>query len=247
MEFEAFTIAAVGDRDEPFAYPITDEQSSIIEELWDHGLQNVLTSNMFAVSKKNQYQNQWQFQMSNEMQTSFYVTDSRVAFLCEHFDNGNSYTGQGALIAEAISRAKAHKRTKGKVFLGQIRYEWLRTIGYKRKVSYGTKDIVSLRYIDTDKNSFALDFFFKKGTDTEFIANDILRRACIYRLAMTDNEEKEKQEGSVAFFEKYSTGGKITPTDNPKEDFSLISIPFSYYAPGGKKFRPGTQKQESEA
>jgi len=240
MGFRAITIRGIGDRDEPFAYPITDEQCNLIEERWDHGLGRVITAsgiwNYYRVSGEKVYTEGLKV---GDVDISFYVTDSRVAILCNDYDHGD-----GSL----YERYKGKKRSAGKVLLGHIRYEWLTELEYLQKESllYSWKK-VRLLYTDGDRTSFMTDVVFSKGTDTAFIANDILHRCCLYRLAMTDKEEQAKQKGAIEFFEKYSSDGKIAPANDSRKDFSTIKIPYSYLAPGGHPFRPGTQKHESEA
>jgi hypothetical protein len=245
MAFEIFTIANYGDKESPFAYPVTDEQGQLVEEKWDNGLGSVLTSTSFTMLAKTRHQSQFQLKTAPNCALKFAltVTDSRVACLCDDYDFGDvRYSGlsTNADVLNLFQRRRAKKRSAGKVYLGHLRYEWLESVGYKRKVSMNTKDELRLLYRDDEGTDYVLDFAFPKGTDTEFLANDILRRCCLYRLSMTDTENENRQKGT-AFLEKYSTGGRIEPDENPKEYHSTITLPYWYRAPGGEKFRPEVQ------
>jgi len=244
MAFEAYTIGHYGDRDQPYAYPILDEQGEILEEVWDHGLSLTSRATSFNVYKKNSLQKEYRFDMGQVMKLSVYITDSRFIFVCHDYDHGDhNYTGNSIAvpIMNAVQKSKGRKRSVGKAFVGQIRYEWIYIVGYRQK---GRE--LRLIYEDTEKNFYAIDFCFTRETDAMLLSQDILRRACKYRLAMTDTEEASRAE-SEQFFSEHAQSGKIQPADNPKKDFSTIRMPYCYLAPGGKAFRPGAPKQESEA
>jgi hypothetical protein len=76
--------------------------------------------------------------------TTVVITDRRTAFLTTQFDQGGGWTGFGvagiavALTANAVSRSRAAKRSAGKVAIGQVRHEWLTSIGVRyRKPVFG--------------------------------------------------------------------------------------------------------------
>jgi hypothetical protein len=242
MPFEIFAIANYGDNESPFAYPVTDAQGQLVEEKWDNGLGNVLTSTSYTMLAKTKHQGQFQLKTVPNCALKFTltVTDARIACLCDDYDFGDvrySSLGTNSDLLNFVQRRRAKKRSAGKVYLGHIRYEWLEAVGYKRKVSMNTNDELRFMYQDTERTTYILDFIFPKGTDTEFLANDILHRACRYRLAMTDTENEGRQK-ATAFFMQYSVSGKIEPDEDQKKYHSCITIPHYYFAPGGEKFRP---------
>lgn len=237
MTFNAIIISEIGNQDQPFAYAITDDEGNLVSEKHDHGLSNVLTATAITVKKcANGVNDYVQTMHGTDIKIDVYVTDSRVAILCKKYDKGGGWTGGlTALALNAGSKILAAHRRKGKVLIGHIRYEWLCDIAYQAKISWLTSDCLRIFYKDAEKNQWCLELTFKKGTDSAFIANDILRRASKYRLEMTD----EKGEKETAFFAKYSTGsGKIPLTDDPKNKLSIIAFPNSYFAPKGEDKRP---------
>jgi hypothetical protein len=164
-----------------------------------------------------------------------FITDSRVALHCAKYDKGGGWVGDplSSLVLNAGSKLLAARRRKGKVLLGQIRYEWLKAIGYSRKTGWLSSDTIRLFWTDTDEVNWYLDLTFPKNTDTEFMAHDILRRACRYRQEMTD----EKDEVELKFYRDYLGGTRITPAEDSK-NLSFIRFPNHYFAPRGEKNRP---------
>jgi len=235
MAFNAVCISEIGDQSNPYIYPTTDDMCNLGEEKWDNGLNNVITAKSILVQKKLKgTDNYVQVLHAMDINIDFYVTDSRVVLLCKKYDKGGGwYGGIGALVANAGSKIMAAARSKGKVLLGQVRYEWIAMLSYQRKVSWLTEESIQVYYKDNDGTYWCISLNFKKGTDTEFLANNILHRACKYRLAMND----EKGEKETEFFTKYSTGANITPNSNPKQ-YSDCIFPNFYFAPMGEDKRP---------
>ncbi len=79
------------------------------------------------------------------------LTDRRIAFLTTQFDQGGGWSGFGlagmtvAAAANAVSRSRAAKRSAGKVAIGQVRHEWLTSIGLRyRKPVFGLDTYIQL-------------------------------------------------------------------------------------------------------
>ncbi|WP_284982342.1 hypothetical protein [Arthrobacter sp. efr-133-TYG-118] len=66
--------------------------------------------------------------------TTLIVTDRRIAFLTMDFDKGGGWVGLGAvglavaLTANAVSKARAKRRSAGLVAIGNIRHEWIESV-----------------------------------------------------------------------------------------------------------------------
>lgn len=83
--------------------------------------------------------------------TTVVITDRRTAFLTTQFDKGGGWSGFGtvgiavALTANTVSRSRAAKRSAGKVAIGQVRHEWLTSIGLRyRKPVFGLDTYIHL-------------------------------------------------------------------------------------------------------
>jgi hypothetical protein len=240
MAFNAIYISQIGDQQNPFAYAVTDDMGNLIEEKWDHGLNNVVTATSILLTKKGAEMPSFvQVTKATNLKINFYVTDSRLTLVCKNYEKGGGWVGFDAvsiltaLTINAGSKIIAAAKNKGKIFLGQIRYEWVYFIGYKRKSNWRSGDAIVICYQDAQKTFWMMTLQLKNGTDTAFIANDILRRAAKYRLEMTD----EKSEKALKFFREYAAGAKIVPNDNPQK-VSTIFIHDHYFAPNGEDKRP---------
>jgi len=228
MSFCAYRIALIGNQENPYYFAGTNQNGQIVEEKWDNGLNRVLKGSQWTFLKyKTDPKKDSKIIVSLGLgDVSNYFTDSRVVTLNRKYD-------QGSISWEFVSSDKSDKKKfKGKVLLGQVRYEWLHKIAFSRKTGVFSIDSVSLIYSDGDSYYDSV-IVLPKGTDTEFLANDILHRACKYRLAMKD----KKSEHDMEFFRRYSESGKIGTPADPKETPSII-LPNSYYAPLGEEFRP---------
>ena len=151
------------------------------------------------------------------------------------------FTGQLIITDARVVTISNKAEADGDVIIGHVRYEWLRHVAYQEK-SWSNHNCITLIYEDLDSTRYLVHIAIKSKTDVAALANDILRRASLYRLAMTD----EKPDKEVAFYTQYSTGRKITPKPDPKKQLSSVEISRAYLAPGGEKFRPewGIHKEE---
>ena len=83
-----------------------------------------------------------------------FVTDSRVALACEMYDKGGGWVGFGAggllvaVTANAVSKARAASRSRGKVLVGHVRYPWLKSVGASTQSGFGTSEAIRLEYSD---------------------------------------------------------------------------------------------------
>jgi hypothetical protein len=79
--------------------------------------------------------------------TTLIVTDRRLAFLTTKFDTGGGWAGFGvvglavATTANVVSKSRAAARSAGKVAIGQVRHEWLKSVTLRRvKALIGVTD-----------------------------------------------------------------------------------------------------------
>ncbi|MCL2125970.1 MAG: hypothetical protein FWH33_08300 [Oscillospiraceae bacterium] len=227
MSFCTFKVFPIGANASSYAYATTDQNGKILQEKWDNGL-----NRMLAATALNFYSFKTDIKTDGELYISFggealaYFTDSRIVVSSKQFS-------QGTIKWEHVSTdISDKKKQKGKVLLGQIRYEWLHKIGFSRKAGFLSFDTISLTHMDTDRYYMTI-LSFPKGTDTEFVANEVLARACKYRLAMND----VNSASDIEFLKHYSEGGKIGPSADPDKTPSII-LPNNYIAPTGEEYRP---------
>jgi hypothetical protein len=180
-----------------FTYAGVNSSGGLVEEPWDHGLQEVgMTKSIWITSQEDDYGEL--DELHDDIAASVFVTDSRVAFYSENYDTGGSFLKSGGdaigLILVGISKARAKKRSEGKVMVGHIRYEWLEQVAFHSKASWADDDSLILHYTDSDGLKWEALFSFPKETNIRQIANLILQKAAKYKLAMSDEKSAKERE-----------------------------------------------------
>lgn len=129
------------------------------------------------------------------------VTDSRLVMYCEKFDKGGGWVGLGiggvavAVAANAVSKARAASRRKGKMLVGQVRYSWINTIRATPKVDLRTSDyvLISMNASPSAENRFImLELIMPKGMSALDFAHHLAQRTARYRL--THNPQMPPEE-----------------------------------------------------
>ena len=234
MEYPCFMTMEMGDVESDFAYLAVDESGAVVEEPWDNGLKLAAVSkgSMYLRSRKLRGSSDlWVTEASSEdIAVNVYVTESRLIFYCREWKRYKG-TGLGLLVAAGMNAVHS-SRTKNMVMAGQIRYEWLRDIGFVRKQGWLSDESLDFEYLDTSDQKWSIRLNFPKGTDTQRIANNIAKKTALYRLAMTD----EKDDAEIESYAGYANGREIKVVD-PKE-FSYVTFEMVYKAPSGIEWRP---------
>src|SRR5580700_3868390 len=115
-----------------------------------------------------------------------FVTDCRVALACEKFVKGGGWIGLGpaglavAMTANAVSKARARARRKGKILVGQVRYPWVKQIGFRPKRALRNDGQIRLVIEDgtgSVTRSVAVDLGLPASVDAGDLALQILHRA----------------------------------------------------------------------
>jgi len=220
MAFLPFGRVKVGDTENTFTVPCVERIGSFVKDPWDRNAQ-AASYNMVGQVIVESKDGASDCKFFDEFAGQLIVTDARVVVLANAAEPDGSAT------------------------VGHVRYEWLRMVGYREK-SWSNHNCIVLVYEDQNSARYLVQIVLKSKADVAALANDILRRACLYRLTMTD----EKPDKEVAFYTQYSTGRKITPKFEPKKQISSVEFSRAYLAPGGQKFRPewgAPKKEESNA
>ena len=236
MGHKPIAIDLINSQAKPFIFVETDEQGNLVQEKWDRGLDDLVYASSYYAKIMPPGANSFtKDSYLEKVKLEVYITDSRVIFRCLKYNKRgiDIATTPLELLYNFGSRAIAAQMRKGKVLLGQVRYEWIQQIHYRKKYNWLSKDTLMLVYTDTDKNMWSFEIGFTNGTDLPHLANNILKRASRYRMAMQGEKgEKEKQ-----FYIDFSEGGTIKPAAGPKET-SFIILPNHCLAPLGEDKRP---------
>lgn len=172
-----------------------------------------------------------------------YVTDDRIAVINPKYNKDRSagWIGIGDLstmmIASVLTYAERGIRAalrQEKAHAGQIRYEWVASIGYDHKVKFLDNETLRIKYQDHQSTVWLVDLYINtKDADAESLANRILKKAVRIRASMTD----EKDQKSADFYADVLGGKKkIKKSDDPSK-FSMISFPDFFFASYGAQYR----------
>jgi len=234
------------DRGDDFILPGLNDDATIIEDPWDNGFTQLfgqVTDWMSLKAKSDATGGRYKTIIETNNQDSNvingYISSSRLVFLCPKWKRWKGSGAIGLLIAAGANKyagSKSPEESKGLAFLGQIRFEWLTSIGFQEK-SYGINQWGAYyRYVDDDEIEWELSFglhkFKYKIEAAHQATSGVLQSVAKYRLAMTD----EKNPEYAAFLEEYANGKPIL-VEKPKE-VAWVHLPHAYKAPLGKQFRP---------
>lgn len=231
MAFCAIKIAEIGTPTHKNG-AVSDENGRLIEEAFDHGLNHKVTATTIKIARRQKGEQEFTSVFyDSAVEVDFYVTDCRLAYTCLKYDKGARWSGGlTAAALNAIEKAKANKRSAGKMLIGHIRYEWVKEVLYichKKEKMFDSDDYhLLVMYTDNDSSLWYVDLAFAKGTDTFFLANEIVHNVCRYRAAMKD----EKEDKETSFFSEYLT--KDVPESNNSKEYKGIRVPTAYIAPG---------------
>ena len=121
-----------------------------------------------------------------------YVTDSRLVVVVEKFTKGSTHVGFGvvgvavALTATGISHARAAHRRKGKILVGQVRWQWAKVVaaapGQNAHSSATLRTVCETRN-GSETRTFRLDLTVPGTVPVLEVAQDWIHRAASWRLA----------------------------------------------------------------
>jgi hypothetical protein len=144
-------------------------------------------------------------QVLDDVSARVLITDSRVAVVCRRFEaKGGGWIGFGwgalfALVANAVSKARAASRGAGKAAVGHVRYEWVSFVGWKSKAAGGNTDEVRIGYrrpAEPDA-TMVIDLRIPSDLDAALVALEITRRAARFRLAHSRSAEERAHHAAL--------------------------------------------------
>lgn len=174
--------------------------------------------------------------LPSDLKWEILVTDSRVIVYCVKFDKGGGWGGFGlgglavAAAANAVSKARAAARRKGKLLVAQVRYPWLQQTLATPKVDWKTTGKVRLRVnaAPSGPDRFVmLELVVSKQTSALAVGHDIAVRAARYRLARDTSMEPEER----ARIEELAASPERQPhepTSGRNPTWAVYAMPTSY-------------------
>jgi hypothetical protein len=174
-----------------------------------------------------------------EVKIDVFVTDSRVALACEKYDKGGGWVGFGpggvlvAVTANAVSKARAASRRRGKVLVGHVRYPWLKSVGASTKSGFATSEAIRLEYSEKLPGGRVIklvELTLPKNIDATLVAQEIARRAANYRLANYPDMKAEERA-------KFTSLSAAPPRPQPApKKFDFVRMPTYYNANAATAF-----------
>jgi hypothetical protein len=165
----------------------------------------------------------------HDVKAKVFVTDCRTAVAIEKYEKGGGWISTSVttmVVLNAASHARASRRRKGKMVVGQVRHQWLYQVGHLPKQGFIGSNRLRLLVADYnggDKRHLIVDLTFPKSVDTGAIAADIARRAATYRLGRDETFGEEEK----ATFERLTKAEALAPAQG---SFVLHKMPTYWHA-----------------
>jgi hypothetical protein len=160
------------------------------------------------------------------------VTESRFVIACEKFEKGGGWVGFGgaglafALAANGVSKLRAAQRRHGKLLVGQVRYPWLRCVGFTPRAGWGSQEQIRLGVVEMlgggASRELFLDVSLPKNVDSGEVARVIAQKTARYRLEHVAIEDASEQ----ACYEDLASAGRLA-SPAPKK-FAFYQMPRWY-------------------
>lgn len=179
-----------------------------------------------------------------EVKIDIYITDGRLALACEKYDKGGGWVGFGgagalvAVTANAVSKARAASRSRGKVLVGHIRYPWLKSVGASSKSGFGSTEAIRLEYSEKRASATVrkmIELTLPKNIDATLVAQEIAKRAAAYRLSYYADMSAEERA-------KFTSLSQAPPQLQPApKTFAFLRMPTYFHIGARTAFPPSPQ------
>lgn len=245
MGYDLFAVQEPGEP-ETWSYPALNDDLSLRWESIDGQAIGPITATALSEMVKDPRKNKYVKECGIEdTEIHCYITESRFVFVCAKYDKGGGWSGGGldpvgaltgiaaAAVANAVSKRRAEKRSRGTALVGQLRHPWVWCIQFWQKTGWGTDETVRLYYTDPDGPARYAEIVLSKDVDAADIAYKLNQSILRYRL--TDRDPKDEQTRAelasqlAAGPTKSSSRGELTDYDIPGGHF---------VAGAGEKFAP---------
>jgi hypothetical protein len=164
-----------------------------------------------------------------------YVTDARLIVAVQNFDKGSTYVGFGgigavtALAATGISKAMAAHRRKGKILVGQVRWQWVKALAAQPGSRSGTIRAVYETKSGSQTRLYRLDLTVPASAPALEIAQDCIHRAAAWRLAHFPGREEGRDK-----IRELTTAPVLPPPERGK--LAVYSMPNFFYVNRGTAY-----------
>lgn len=243
-EYPFLFLANSAEQAHPYIFANINEDKTLCLEPEDGEVLRIRMTGL-SVSMRKKGEKQFAKAISDPACSDYvlYVTDDRIAVINPKYNKDRSagWIGIGDLstmmIASVLTYAERGVRAvlrQEKAHAGQIRYEWISSIGYDHKVKFLDNETLRITYKDHQNTVWLVDLYVNtKDADAESLANMILKKAAGIRASMTD----EKEQDSADFIADVLSGKKIIKKSDDPSKLSMISFPDHFLASYGAQYR----------
>lgn len=130
-----------------------------------------------------------------KIKIDLFLTDARFALACSKYDKGGGWVGSAGMMiaANAVSKARAAIRSRGKMLVGQVRYPWIQKVGSSPKTGWASEE--KLIFHETTKaGATTLTLTLPKDLDAALVAAEVTRRLARYRIAHEELDTDTRQQ-----------------------------------------------------
>ena len=194
-----------------------DPDFNLIEDPWDNGFEqygSITECLSQVIDDINTLTGTTKFFKKSKIR--LYLSDSRIVLYCPKSDDPDQFSGNNEVVA------------------GSLRYEWIEAVYFGHKSASLEAETLQITFTSTMRKLCRLILRLEDGTDTEMLANEIMRRACKYCLRMKREYTEEERAELTAF----ANGSKKIEYNPDPEEFSTGIMPVSLLAPLGEDMRP---------
>lgn len=163
--------------------------------------------------------------------------------LCRRYDTGGGwfgFLGVEALVAAAangVSKARAARRTRGTALVAQVRYAWVKSVGWMPKGGWlGHNELRIVFRVPSGDGEYVrcfLDLALDGQSDPSAIAQFCAQRVGAYRLTHTGVDTEEERAGLEDL-----TAADPLPVPG-KRRFAMYDVPGSYAVGAGTAYPMG--------
>lgn len=240
MAFNVLAIRTGSDAGDGALYPVlTDLEEPGLLALDEHDGSDVKTFVATAVKVIQVAETAKTLFRLGDVRIDVLVTESRLALACEKFDKGGGWVGFGAggllvaVTANAVSKARAAKRSRGKVLVGHLRYPWVSAVGATAKTGFTTDEAIRIEFREKEHGVVVrkqLELTLPRNMTATLVAQDVAKRVASYRLAHSGELAAEARTAFTALSEGPSL---LTPA--PRK-FAFYRMPTFFYANAATAF-----------
>lgn len=195
MQFDVLAVRRLDEQDHDYLYPVTFQDGVIALDPRDGSRVMPFMAKEFTVQEMSP--KGWRTVHSKgDIRLACFCSDSRLGMSCLKYDRGGGWVSLdlGVMMAlNVASKAIAKARSSGKVLVGHVRFEWLRSVGWAPKRGLLTNEELVLQLVDGTGTNRTRDvrivLALAGGSLAGCVAHDVAQRAARYRLASSESME----------------------------------------------------------